>query len=133
MLAFPDPHRGAFEELSETRMKWKICPAWAFARANVYAAVIFITIPVVLAGLILVAPHPTRPADFRGHEYLSIGVGQDVAVWVLLVAISALSAAAFGAAFTIMVGWRSDRRQVSALRRDIDQLELQIACRADSG
>ncbi len=55
---------------------------------------------------------PSPPA-LQEPDYLSAIIGQDAAIWTLLLSSSALIAAAFGAAFTIMIGWRSDRRQVA--------------------
>ncbi len=100
--------------------KPRINPARAFARAKIYAAVILISMPLVLAGLILIDPRPS--SESRTQDFLSALVGQDAAVWTLLLSTGALIAAAFGAAFTIMVGWRRDRRRVTELTREIDQM-----------
>ncbi|MEJ0093616.1 MAG: hypothetical protein WDN46_09300 [Methylocella sp.] len=99
--------------------KWEINPARAFARARIYAVVILISTPFVLAGLIPV--DPGFPA-LQEPDYLSAVIGQDAAIWTLLLSSSALIAAAFGAAFTIMIGWRSDRLQVAKLKREIYEI-----------
>jgi hypothetical protein len=62
-------------------------------------------------------------AYFWRENYLSVLIGREVAVWMLLLAAAAFTASAFGAAFTIIFAWRSDREQIIELRRKIDQLE----------
>lgn len=101
--------------------KAKLNPARAFVRARIYAAIILLSIPFVLVGL-TIEPCPLMSAYFWRQSYLSAFVSRDVAIWVLLFSTAALMASAFGAAFTITFGWRSDRRQVIELKRKIDQL-----------
>ena len=101
-----------------------------FRRATVYARIVRISLVVLIFSFIIVMLTTVRSVNLssetpKTHEW--VRVLELVPLLTISVSFLALIISALGTASTIMLGWRSERRQADESRLKIEQLELQLA------
>jgi hypothetical protein len=104
-------------------MKFRASPeAKQFRRATIYARIVRISLVALIFSFIMFMLF-----GVAGPPNILESVLQWVPLLTVLVSFLALVISSLGTASTIMLGWRSERRQAEESRLKIEQLELQLA------